>query len=131
MLRQAFLHVVAEYPEKVLETHLLYKPLLIWETLSASTRLEVSRRTLPILIALAVQLTILIVMARLAVGERSELSGICAAFALIAVFSVAPQLFAWSSLATSSDLVCYLYVGVALLLAAALRSLPALRYARA
>ena len=59
------------------------------------------------------------------------LSGMCAAFALIAVFSVAPQLFAWSSLATSSDLVCYLYVGVALLLAAALRSLPALRYARA
>jgi len=47
-------------------------------------------------------------------------------FAPIAAFSLTPQLLAWSTLATSSDIVCYMYVAWALLLAGAMQGLPSL-----
>jgi hypothetical protein len=130
-LRHAFLRVLREYPRQVLETYLLYKPLLIWETLSTSTSIEVSRKSLPILFAVGVQIAILILMSRMRPRENSSLLTISAAFGLIAACSFVPQLLAWSSLATSPDLICYLYVGIALLLTGALRSLPVRRTAQA
>ena len=130
-LRQAFLQVATDYPEKVLETYLIYKPLAMWDTLLGSTKFELSLGTLPIIAAVAVQLAILIAMIRLPAGERSELRAICAAFAIIATFSLAPQLFAWSSSWTSMDLICYLYVGILLIPALVLRSVSTPRYASA
>jgi hypothetical protein len=130
-VRQSFFEVAKDYPEKVLETYLIYKPRLMWQTLSDSTRFELSRRMLPIIAAVAVQLAILIATIRLPAGETSKLRGICAAFAVIATFSLAPQLFAWSSVATSIDLLCYLYVGTLFVGVLVLRSISARRYAHA
>ena len=93
----------------------------MWDTLLGGTKFELSLRTLPITAAVAVQLAILIAMIRLPAGERSELRAICAAFAIIATFSLAPQLFAWSTSWTSMDLICYLYVGILLIPALVLR----------
>lgn len=131
LLRDAFVNVAQQYPGKVLETYLFYKPRLLWQALSASAKLEISRRTWPILIALAVQVAILAFLVRLPAGERSQMRAICAAFGIIAAFSLAPQLFAFSSLSTASDVICYMFAGIVLALAAGFRYLPLPRYARA
>jgi hypothetical protein len=131
ILRQAFWEVVRQYPLQVLETYLRYKPLLIRQTLSTSTELDISRRTIPVLIALGLQLAILIILIRLPPGEISELRSICAAFLIIAPFSILPPLWAYSAINSSTDIICYMYVGLVLVLAGALRSLHAWRYVRA
>ena len=50
-------------------------------------------------------------------GVRS----LCGAFVLISAFSLAPQMVAFSTLATASDVICYMYVALALVLAIAAR----------
>ena len=131
LLRRAFLQVVKEYPRQVLETYLIYKPRLIWNTLSDNAKFEISRQVVPILTALAVQIAILMIMARLPDGETSQLRRIGGAFVIIALFSVPAPLFAYSSIATSTDIICYVYVGVVLALVAALRWRPVRRYVSA
>jgi hypothetical protein len=130
ILRQAFWEVVRQYPLHVLETYLRYKPLMIRQTLSASTELDISHRTVPVLIALGLQLAILIILIRLPPGETGRLCSICAAFLIIAPFSLAPPLWAYSVISTSTDIICYMYVGLVLMVAGVLRSLPAWRYVR-
>jgi virginiamycin B lyase len=131
LLRRAFVQVAKEYPRQVLETYLLYKPLMIWKTLSDSTKVEISRGAVPVLIALAVQIIILVFMARLPDGETSQLRRICEALIIIAAFSLAAPLFAYSSIGTSTDIICYMYVGLLLALVGAVRWLPLRRYASA
>jgi hypothetical protein len=195
LLRDAYWQVVRQYPRQALETYLIYKPLLVWDTLRTGARLSIARATAPIAAAVAVQLAILIIMLRwpareagglahvpirlvqsgatrqacspppcgeglgvgVDVGARTVsitmtplpnpppqggreparrvavhaptsvgagLRTVCGAFALIAAFSLAPQLLAWSNIATSADIICYGYVALALLLAGVLQYLP-------
>jgi len=130
ILRQAYWDVVREYPLRVLETYLRYKPLMIWQTLSTSTELDISGRNVPVLIALGLQLAIVITLIRLPPGEISRLHRICATFLIIAPFSLLPPLWAYSEINSSTDLICYMYVGLVLVVTGALRYLPAWRYAR-
>jgi virginiamycin B lyase len=124
LLRRTFLQVVKEYPRQVLETYLIYKPLLIWKALAASTQLDISRRTMPILITLALQVTFLMTLLFLPSGGTSHRHTIFAAFIVIIPFSLAPPLLAYSSMATSTDLICYMYIVIILVVIAALRYLP-------
>jgi hypothetical protein len=128
ILRAAFFQVAYEYPRQVLETYALYKPLLIWETLSLASKPSISRQTAPIMIPLAVQLVLFVIMICWPPDRVSRLREICGAFAVVAAFSVAPQLFAWSALHTSTDLICYMYVALGLFLAAAGRRMLPRRY---
>src|SRR5262249_17887817 len=98
----------------------IYKPLMVWRTVLASTQLSISRQTAPIPIALFVVTIILLVM----LGSAEQTHGlrqIFGVFAIIASFSLAPQLVAWSNLATSADVVCYTYALLILIAAAAYR----------
>jgi len=54
-------------------------------------------------------------------GETSRLPVISMAFVLVAAFSLSPQILAWSTLWTSADVICYMYVGMAFLLAVVVR----------
>jgi len=122
LVRRAFFHVAFEYPRKMLETYLLYKLLWVFKALSASTNFSVSREdAAPIMLALAAQLAILLVMTSPAAGDAGRLGRTCGAFALLAGFSLVPQLVAWSTIPTAPDLICYMFVGIAALLAAAMR----------
>jgi hypothetical protein len=116
LLRSAFFDIVYEYPWKVLETYLVYKPLLILKTLSAATTLDISRQSAPIMIALAIQFVLLIVMIAFTPPEVGRLRELLGAFGLVGVSSLMPQLVAWSTVATSTDLICYMYSALALLL---------------
>jgi len=118
LVRQAYWQVVREYPRQVIETYVIYKPLMVWRTLLASTQLSISRQTSPILIALFVATIMLLVMLRFA-EQTHWWRRIFGAFAIIASFSLAPQLVAWSNLATSTDVVCYTYALLILIAAAA------------
>jgi hypothetical protein len=116
-VRRAYWQVVHEYPRQVIETYLLYKPVMIGKTLWESAKLDVSGRSAPLLIALCVQFIILIALLRS--SDVRALRSLFAGFVLLAAFSLIPQLFGWSSIATSIDVICYMYVAATLLLAAA------------
>ena len=61
--------------------------------------------------------TVVLVLAAMAAPRRrrliERLRALCGAFALIAAFSLAPQLVAYSTPATSSDIICYMDVMLA------------------
>jgi hypothetical protein len=121
LLRQAFWNVVSEYPRQAIETYLIYKPLLVWQTLLASTRLSISRETAPVLVVLLIQFVMLMIIVRGYAENDRGLRSLCGAFVVISAFSLAPQLVAFSNLATASDVICYMYVALALVLAIAAR----------
>ena len=123
VLRQEFLKVAEEYPRKVLETYVIYKPLLIWNTLSSSMKFDTSPRSIPILIAVAFQILILLGMIRLPPGETGQLPNIFLAFSIIVPFSLVPPVVAYSGIGSSTDLICYMYVGLVLVASLALRAL--------
>lgn len=118
LVRQAFFRVAREYPWKVFETYLFYKPMLIWETLSISAKLSISYRDAPVLIALVIQFAILMFLIIPLTADR-RLPEICGAFALLCAFSLGPPFIAWSTIPTSPDLICYMYVGFLLILVGA------------
>jgi hypothetical protein len=128
-VRRAYWQVVREYPRQVIETYLLYKPVMIGKTLLESAKLDVSSRTAPLLIALCVQLIILIALLRS--SDARALRSVFAGFVLLGAFSLLPQLFGWSSIATSIDVICYMYVAAALLLVAVIAYSRSLHAARA
>jgi hypothetical protein len=121
LLRQAYWNVVREYPRQAIETYLIYKPLLVWKTLLASTRLSISRETAPVLVALVFQFVMLMIIVRGYAENARGMRSLCGAFVLISAFSLAPQMVAFSTLATASDVICYMYVALALVLAIAAR----------
>jgi hypothetical protein len=117
VLRAAFFRVVSEYPRKALETYFVYKPRMIWNTVSAAADITVSRQAAAIMISLGVQLVLLAMMIGQAVGGARRLLDIWEGFAVVGAFSILPPVFAWSTIATSADLICYVYVALGLLLA--------------
>ena len=117
LLRRAYWHVVKEYPRQAIETYLLYKPLMLWNTLVSSAQLEISRQTVLILIALTIQVFALLAMAGGCAANSGQLLNISAALVVIGAFSLIPQLLGWSTIATSTDVICYMYIGLALILA--------------
>jgi hypothetical protein len=118
LMQQAYWQVAREYPRRLIETYLIHKPLLVWRTLLTSTQLSISRQTALIPILLFVATIGLLVMLR-STEQTHRLRRIFGAFAIIASFSLAPQLVAWSDPSTSADVVCYAYALVILIAAAA------------
>jgi hypothetical protein len=127
LVREAFFRVALDYPWKVSESYLFYRPLLIWKTLSTSS-LSISYRDAPVMVALAAQFAILLFVICFPAGAAGQLHRICGAFVIIGTFSLAPPIFAWSTIFTSPDLICYKYVGLVLLFAGAVRYLLPQRY---
>jgi hypothetical protein len=116
ILRRAFFRVLHDYPKEALETYVIYKPAMIWGVLSSA---KMGASDLPIVVIASVQ--VLILLLSIWFIGTTELMIVAAAFALIVTASVVPPLIAWGSLPTAPDLICYKFIAVFLLLAAAFR----------
>jgi hypothetical protein len=121
LLRSAFFQVLQQYPKEALETYLIYKPLMIWSTLSLGAELSFSRERALIMIVAAAQLLFILMMTYFARGDVGRVRDIAEAFTVVGAFSLIPPLFAWSTVHSSTDLICYMYVAPGLLLAVATR----------
>ena len=118
VVRAAFFRVVQEHPRETAETFLIYKPRLILGVLGYSIDYRIS---IPAMIALALEVAFVVLMARsTAAATVGQVGG---AFVILAAFGLAPPMIAWATLATSCDLVCYMYVGGALIVAAVARTM--------
>jgi hypothetical protein len=116
IMRRAFFRVVHDYPKEVLQTYMIYKPTLIWGVLSSA---KAGASDIPIVVIASVQ--VLVLLLSIWFVGTTGLMIVVAAFALIVTTSIVPPLIAWSNLATAPDLICYKFMAVFLLLAAAFR----------
>jgi hypothetical protein len=118
-VRSAFFYVVRNYPRETIETFLYYKPLMMWDTIITSLRLDFSGPRAAILPMALVQLLIFLafICFGMTPGYPGDVILTTKIIVLFALFSIPSYLLAWSNLHTSTDLIFYTYSALALVLA--------------
>jgi hypothetical protein len=125
-LRRAFFKVLVAYPRESIATFLYYKPIMIIDTLRALVRLDPEMGLIR-KVVLIVQAFLLVGFALLGFAWRpaGRLAVMAGTIALVGAGTFGLYLAAWSTILTSSDLVCYLFMLIGLAAVAAIAAVHA------
>jgi hypothetical protein len=120
VLRSAFFNVIFSYPRQGMQLFLYYKPMLILDTLKRGLDWKIVGAPKSILFLAVLQAAIFVwFVVATAAKTPFKATTTFGTLGLFSLFSLAPQLVAWSSLWTSVDLIFYMYAAFWLMLALA------------
>jgi hypothetical protein len=117
-LRKAYFYVLFTYPRQAMELFFYYKPAMLMRALRAALVWHLG--DMPIAVLVPATLQVLLFLWFVAVSAAKSPLSLRTTFgplALFVLFSLGPPLVAWPSLATSADIVFYMYVAFALVAA--------------